>query len=62
MLRRLRKAQRIIELHIHDDSIRLIPYRRPGTSYTRQQHLDVVRGHINQHFWELLDVYVAAKG
>jgi hypothetical protein len=27
-----------------------------------QQQLDVVRGHINQHFWELLDVYVAAKG
>ncbi|MCI2148633.1 hypothetical protein [Bifidobacterium crudilactis] len=62
MLRRLRKAQRIIELHIHHDSITLIPYRRLGTSYTRQQHLDVVRGHINQHFWELLDVYVAAKG
>lgn len=62
LLRRLRKAQRIIEEHIYDDSITLIPYRKPGTSYTRQQHLDVVCGHIHQHFWELVDVYVADKG
>jgi hypothetical protein len=62
LLRRLRKAQRVIEEHIHDDSIILIPYRKPGTSYTRQQHLDVVRGHIHDHFWELVEVYVAAKG
>ncbi len=61
LVRRARRAQRIIEAHIFDESITMIPYRRPGTSYTRAQHLDVVRGHINDHFWELIEKYVAAK-
>lgn len=61
LIRRLRKAQRTIEEHVHDESIRLIPYRRPGTSYTRAQHLDVVRGHLHAHFWEAVDTYVDAK-
>ncbi len=59
--RRMRKAQRTIEAHIRDESIGLIPYRKPGTSYTRVQHLDVVRGHIHGHFWELVDFYVKAS-
>lgn len=61
LVRRARRAQRIIEAHIFDESITMIPYRRPGTSYTRAQHLDVVRGHINSHFWEFIEKYVAAK-
>ncbi|WP_435299036.1 hypothetical protein [Timonella sp. A28] len=61
LIRRLRKAQRLIEKHIFDESITLIPYRKPGTSYTPAQHLDVVRNHIRHHFWETIDIYVAAK-
>lgn len=61
LTRRLGKAQRTIEEHIRDESIGLIPYRRPGTSYTRAQHLDVVRGHVHGHFWEAVDTYVGAK-
>ncbi|MGX4711094.1 hypothetical protein [Rhodococcus ruber] len=60
LTRRARRAQRIIEAHIGDESIGLIPYRRPGTSYTRAQHLDVVRGHLNHHFWELIEKQLAA--
>lgn len=62
LIRRLRKAQRTIEAHINDESINLVPYRKPGTSYTRGEHLDIVRGHIHDHFWEVIDTYVAAKG
>jgi hypothetical protein len=60
LIRRMRKAQRTIEAHIRDESIGLIPYRKPGTSYTRAQHLDVVCGHIHGHFWELVDTYMKA--
>lgn len=62
LIRRLRKAQRTVETHIHNEAIGLIPYRKPGTSYTRAQHLDVVRGHIQGHFWELIDTYLKGKG
>lgn len=61
LTRRARKAQRVIESHIHDESIGMIPYRRPGTSYTRAQHLDVVRGHINDHFWQLIDIHAGVR-
>ena len=61
LIRRLRKAQRTIETHIRDEKIEKIPYRRPGTSYTPAQHLDVVRGHIHDHFWEAIDKYAKAK-
>ena len=61
LIRRLRKAQRTIEHHVRDESIEVIPYRRPGTSYTPAQHLDVVRGHIHDHFWEAIDTYARAK-
>lgn len=62
LIRRLRKAQRTIEAHLNDESIALVPYRKPGTSYTRAEHLDIVRGHIHDHFWEVIDTYVTAKG
>lgn len=61
LIRRLRKAQRTIEGNIHNDLIEMIPYRKPGTSYTPAQHLDVVRGHIHNHFWEAIDTYARAK-
>lgn len=61
LIRRFRKAQKTIEANIHNDSIARIPYRRPGTSYSRAQHLDVVRNHIRSHFWEVIDVYVKSK-
>lgn len=61
LIRRFRKAQKTIEAHIYDERVTLIPYRRPGTSYGRAQHLDVVRGHIRSHFWEVLDVYMRTK-
>lgn len=61
LIRRFRKAQKTIEANIYNESIALIPYRKPGTSYTRAQHLDVVRGHIRDHFWEVIDVYVKTK-
>ncbi len=58
LIGRFRKAQRTIETNIYNESVTLIPYRKPGTSYSRAQHLDVVRGHIRGHFWEVIDMYV----
>ena len=54
LIRRFRKAQRIIEEHAFDLRISVIPYRKPGTSYSRLQHLDVVARHLRGHFWEIL--------
>lgn len=54
LIRRFRKAQKLIEAHALDERIVIIPYRKPGTSYTRLQHLDVVAHHIRGHFWEML--------
>ncbi|MBZ0163025.1 MAG: hypothetical protein K8H74_09970 [Notoacmeibacter sp.] len=61
LIRRFRKAQKTIEANIYDEGITRIPYRKPGSSYGRAQHLDVVRGHIRNHFWEVIDVYVRTK-
>ncbi|MCP5267945.1 MAG: hypothetical protein H6943_02785 [Zoogloeaceae bacterium] len=54
LIRRFRKAQKLVEMHAFDKHISIIPYRKPGTSYTRLQHLDVVAHHIRGHFWEIL--------
>ena len=61
LIRRFRKAQKAIEANVYNEAITLIPYRKPGTSYGRAQHLDVVRGHIRYHFWEVIDVYMKTK-
>lgn len=57
LLRRIRKAQRIIEKHIFDDAIILIPYKQGSRSYTRAEHLDVVTRHINIYFWRVVQSY-----
>lgn len=54
LIRRFRKAQRLIETHVFNEDIARIPYRKPGTSYSRLQHLEVVAHHIRGHFWEIL--------
>lgn len=54
LIRRFRKAQRIIEAHAFDVRITIIPYRKPGTSYSRLQHLEIVAHHIRGHFWEII--------
>ena len=50
---RLQTAQRTIEQHIFNESIDLIPYKRGSRSYSRQEHLEVVSGHINKHLRDL---------
>ena len=54
LIRRFRKAQRVIEMHAFDPRITVVPYRKPGTSYSRLQHLEVIAHHIRGHFWEIL--------
>lgn len=54
LIRRLRKAQKLVEANAFNECITVIPYRKPDTSYTRLQHLEVVAHHIQGHFWEML--------
>lgn len=58
LLRRLRKAQRTIEANIEDKTITTIPYRQPGTSYTPTEHLDIVAGHIADHYRDVLKAHI----
>ncbi|MEL6132157.1 MAG: DinB family protein [Bacteroidota bacterium] len=53
LIERLRKAQQIIETHIHDEKIGLIPYKKGSRPYERREHLDVVAGHIKRHLKDL---------
>ena len=53
LLNRLQAAQNIIEKYIFDETIDLIPYKRGSRSYSRQEHLQVVSGHINKHLRDL---------
>ena len=53
LLNRLQAAQNTIEKYIFDDGIDLIPYKRGSRSYSRQEHLQVVSGHINKHLKDL---------
>ncbi|NJP03708.1 hypothetical protein HC823_00240 [Candidatus Gracilibacteria bacterium] len=58
LLRRLRKAQKLIEKYIYDSSIHLIPYKQGSRPYSRAEHLDVVAHHINTYYWRVVRSYL----
>ena len=55
LLRRLSKAQAIIEKHIFDDSISTIPYRKGSRLYNRIEYLDIRTSEFRWHFWEVVE-------
>ncbi len=56
---KLRNAQLIIDTHILDSRIILIPYKKGSRSYSREEHLDVVFRHISGHLKDLKKSYTA---
>lgn len=59
ILQRFSSAQHILEQHITNPLVQLIPYRKDNIhTYTPVQHLELVNGHICRH---LQDVQRAAK-
>lgn len=58
VLERLAAAQRVIQDHILNPELKLIPYRKGSRDYTPEEHLDIVNRHIQAH---LKDVQAALK-
>ncbi len=58
---RLRKAQKIIEQHICNERIDLIPYKKGSRDYSRIEHLEVVAHHIRRHLNDLIKKYDKTK-
>lgn len=54
LLRRLNKAQRIIEAHIFNQSILTVPYRQGSRLYTKTEYLDIRTSELNWHFWAII--------
>lgn len=54
LLRRLTRAQKIIEEHIFNDDITVIPYRRGSRDYTRVEYLDIRTSEFQWHFWAVV--------
>lgn len=53
LILRLKAAQKTIALHITNETIDLIPYKKGSRSYSRHEHLEVVAGHIHKHLRDL---------
>lgn len=53
LIKRIQKAQEIIEKNITSTSIVNIPYKKGSRSYSRLEHLQIVEGHINRHLKDL---------
>ena len=50
VMQRLRNAQQIIQTHILNPKLVLIPYKYGARDYSPEEHLDIVDAHINAHF------------
>ncbi|HYO42778.1 MAG TPA: maleylpyruvate isomerase N-terminal domain-containing protein [Candidatus Limnocylindrales bacterium] len=53
LVRRLLAAQAVIRRHVRDPGVDLIPYRRGSRPYPPDEHLVVVRDHVQAHGREL---------
>ncbi len=49
VIERLAIAHRIIQDNILNPKLASIPYRKGSRDYTPEEHLDIVRGHIEEH-------------
>ncbi len=61
LILRLRQAQEIIEQHILNDNIDLIPYKKGSRDYSRGEHLEIVVQHIHKHLKDLRKKYGTTK-
>ncbi|TRX46395.1 hypothetical protein FNH22_31000 [Fulvivirga sp. M361] len=53
LIERLKAAQKIIDIHIFNTDISIIPYKKGSRSYTRLEHLEIVEAHIKRHLKDL---------
>jgi len=58
VLGRFETAHAILQAHILNSTLKLIPYRKGSWEYTTEEHLEIVADHINHH---LRDVRKALK-
>jgi len=61
LIERLNQAQQVIERHIFDKKISLIPYKKGSRDYSRLEHLEVVTNHITKHLKHLKKSYAKAE-
>ena len=54
VIRRFEASHHIIQEHILNPRIVSIPYRKGSRDYTPEEHLEVVRDHINRHLRDVL--------
>ncbi|MGB0522298.1 MAG: hypothetical protein ACPGJS_05030 [Flammeovirgaceae bacterium] len=53
LITRLQQAQQVIEQHIFNETIELIPYKKGSRDYSRMEHLAIVAHHIHKHLKDL---------
>lgn len=53
VLERLAAAHRVIQAHILDPRLEIIPYRKGSRDYSPEEHLEIVRDHIRAHGREI---------
>lgn len=56
VLARFEAAHVILQAHILDPALTLIPYRKGSREYTAEEHLDLVNDHINFHLRDVRKV------
>ncbi len=57
LLVRLNIAQRVVEEHIFNTEVQLIPYKKGSRDYSRKEHLEIVAAHIKRHLKDLHKKY-----
>ncbi|MEM9672830.1 MAG: hypothetical protein AAF992_09560, partial [Bacteroidota bacterium] len=57
LINRLTAAQLVIDKHIFNTEVKLIPYKKGSRDYGRLEHLEVVAAHIKRHLKDLHKKY-----
>ena len=57
LINRQTAAQQVIDKHIFNTEVQLIPYKKGSRDYNRQEHLEIVAAHIKRHLKDLHKKY-----
>jgi hypothetical protein len=59
VMARFNSAHKLIQENILNSGLNLIPYKKGSRDYSPEEHLEIVKGHINKHLRDVKEVSVA---
>jgi hypothetical protein len=61
VMARFNFAHKVIQENILNSTLNLIPYKKGSRDYSPEEHLEIVKGHINEHIQDVRKVSAADR-